>query len=881
MIRFSALLFALFTTCVSFAQSPYLVKDINTRTGGRSSSSNPSGFVADGGAVYFAAADHTGGTPVLWKVANGQLVKLENSQWHPLQPRNILPKGDGTCFFTAKNGSSPGGTGFELWRTDGTPEGTILLKDINPGSGQSAPENFLLKQGLLYFTADHPTYGRDIWVSDGTAAGTRLLKDFPLSSTIFPVGVVGNQVAILTGSALWLTDGTEAGTTMVKQWTYTWRSAHVVGSKIFVVANDGISGDELWVSDGTTAGTQRVTDFVQTSGPPFGDSQSTLIPLPNGVLFHADNGAGQAGLWFSDGTIAGTILVLNTPPPWMHSVVAGIAYFNTDVDLYRTNGTIAGTYRIDKAASRMPLPAFGAAYYVIANDNGTSAMRRTDGTIAGTSTAIPFPFDQDVYSMTATGGKLYFSFYTSLYGAEPFVSHDGASIEMLVNLAHDQMPSSSPRLMTGTAAGVFFFTTDGYLNAWFSDGTEGGTIPLGLPVPSNVRTSLSRVGSSVFIQVSNSWWKSDGTVAGTTPISFFPPDSTEVILNQFAASDRFYLATGTGIYVSDGTTTTQILPGGTYGFAAPDHFVEYAGRVYLQTYDSLWETRGPIETTRLISRRPGEFAGGAFYNSQQVDPVTGKRVLIRFDPAGAAVTLGTFSSPRSFEAAGRYVYFEDWSFETSTLWRTDGTAGGTIQLAQLSKAEPTLLVASGPYLYFWGFDSTHGGELWRTDGTLSGTVLVKDIAPGSSSSQPESLVRSLTDVRGNLWFTATDGLYYNELWRTDGTEAGTVKVANFGPTQLTVAGSHLFFAANDTATGEEPWAVELDGSALSIADTRVAEGNIGTTAMRFTVTREGDLSQSASATYPTESGSADETDYVAASGTVSFAVGQIGRASCR
>ena len=69
-------------------------------------------------------------------------------------------------------------------------------------------------------------------------------------------------------------------------------------------------------------------------------------------------------------------------------------------------------------------------------------------------------------------------------------------------------------------------------------------------------------------------------------------------------------------------------------------------------------------------------------------------------------------------------------------------------------------------LYFVAGDFLHGDELWKSDGTAAGTVMVKDIAPpGSGSSGPEDL----TNVSGTLYFEANDGSHGKELWKTNGT----------------------------------------------------------------------------------------------------------------
>ena len=76
-------------------------------------------------------------------------------------------------FFTADDGTR----GTELWATDGTPAGTRLVEDIQPGDASSAPEGLAAVGDTLYFSADDGTHGRELWRSDGTAAGTEMLVD--------------------------------------------------------------------------------------------------------------------------------------------------------------------------------------------------------------------------------------------------------------------------------------------------------------------------------------------------------------------------------------------------------------------------------------------------------------------------------------------------------------------------------------------------------------------------------------------------------------------------------------------------------------------------------------------------------------------------------
>ena len=88
------------------------------------------------------------------------------------------------------------------------------------------------------------------------------------------------------------------------------------------------------------------------------------------------------------------------------------------------------------------------------------------------------------------------------------------------------------------------------------------------------------------------------------------------------------------------------------------------------------------------------------------------------------------------------------------------------------KAVPAgdLTVVDG-ILYFAADDGVHGSALWRSDGTEAGTTMVKDFGPGSFLYlQPTST--------GFLYFSASlgPGPIPNQLWRSDGTEAGTTLI---------------------------------------------------------------------------------------------------------
>ncbi len=106
-------------------------------------------------------------------------------------------------------------------------------------------------------------------------------------------------------------------------------------------------------------------------------------------------------------------------------------------------------------------------------------------------------------------------------------------------------------------------------------------------------------------------------------------------------------------------------------------------------------------------------------------------------------------------------------------------------------------------LYFRAQTAAHGAELWRSDGTEAGTTLVKDINPGAASGM---WGEQLVVATGLLFFFANDGVHGAELWKSDGTEAGTQLVADLRPgpadanvARLTAVGNRVAFRGNNDA----------------------------------------------------------------------------------
>ena len=100
-------------------------------------------------------------------------------------------------------------------------------------------------------------------------------------------------------------------------------------------------------------------------------------------------------------------------------------------------------------------------------------------------------------------------------------------------------------------------------------------------------------------------------------------------------------------------------------------------------------------------------------------------------------------------------------------------------------------------------------------------VGTREVGPIVAGTDPfgEPLPFSLTGFRGRAYFTASDPVHGQELWRSDGTAAGTGLARDIfpglrgsNPGELTVSGGLLYFAAEDRAHGRELWAVSPGGS---------------------------------------------------------------------
>ena len=118
-------------------------------------------------------------------------------------------------------------------------------------------------------------------------------------------------------------------------------------------------------------------------------------------------------------------------------------------------------------------------------------------------------------------------------------------------------------------------------------------------------------------------------------------------------------------------------------------------------------------------------------------------------------------------------------------------------------------VQAGNIIFFSANTQTYGRELWRTDGTEAGTFMVADVTRGLGGSIIGYFEYTSHVMNGIIYFRADDGVNGIELWRSDGTALGTYMVLDIvpgsgsgAPGGFTHTNNMLFFTAG---TGSSLW----------------------------------------------------------------------------
>jgi ELWxxDGT repeat protein len=556
--------------------SAALVADILPGSAG----SNPANYVVLNNALYFTANDGVHGSE-LYKsdgtAAGTVLVKDINPGSGDSNPTALTPVGS-TLYFSADDGVH----GLELWKTDGTAAGTVFVKDINPGSGSSTPEAMADIKGTLFFSANDGVHGPELWKSNGTAAGTVLVKDINSGS-----GGSGPE---------WLTN---------------------VNGVAFFSAFDGKNGRELWKSDGTTNGTKLVTDIFPGDTylyngclfDCFGKTKSKLIDLGtassdpsgltnvNGTLYFvaADTqslgGGGIPYLYKSDGTSGGTKRVADVVVGSSLINVDGTVFFSGSYGLWKSNGTAAGTVLV--TSSVQPGGRFVSVNGTLFFDGdgvGGNELWKSDGTTAGTVLVKDiYPgISNDVFNdsspsrLTNVNGLLYFSAEDGVSGRELWQSDGTEAGTVMVQDINPGSAASDPQDLVAMNNKLYFSADDGVHGRELWDPPAVLT-PKSLPFTGH--------GSGGFTDASGDFFATGiashlGAFTHYGTLVFTPTDDPFVFavtgrtVYQAANGDVLYAVTDGTLNVLTGVVTgTDTWDGGTGRFADASGVVDLSGQL--------------------------------------------------------------------------------------------------------------------------------------------------------------------------------------------------------------------------------------------------------------------------------------------------------------
>lgn len=297
-----------------------------------------------------------------------------------------------------------------------------------------------------------------------------------------------------------------------------------------------------------------------------------------------------------------------------------------------------------------------------------------------------------------------------------------------------------------------------------------------------------------------------------TLLHYNPADQTGKLLaswNRTSTYDNRTMRTiGDAFYIVE-SSTDEI--GDLYMYNAPTNISKHFDTN--PSGDSKCGILGRIDTRIYLSASDG-VNGSELWRSN--GSTTGTFMVKDIAPSGNGIGLNLQFNPPISAQIGNFIYFAGYTPESgSELWRTNGSEQGTVLLKDLNSgsasSSPSGFSAVGGKSVFMAYTPEYGNELFVSDGTAGGTKLLKDIVAGSSSSTPAFFYQH----NGLAYYIKTSGT--RELWRTDGTEAGTLKLASLGSSYdikvLGTAGNRVHVSLmNQAAYFGNGW-LSTDGSA--------------------------------------------------------------------
>lgn len=662
-----------------------------------------------------------------------------------------------------------------LYTTDGTTAGTTFVLDLSDAAGSYPINKMVTYQDEAYFfTAGTDSWG--LWHSDGTIQGTQMLKEFNYVFNPDLSLLDGKLIMVaddgIHGAELWISDGTESGTTIVTDiqpgsgdGLDIYAGFTPIDNEIYFVVNHDVYGKELWKSDGTANGTLMVKDIV----PGISDSSPKLFTKFNDkVAFIARDSSGfgiLGGLFITDGTDAGTHEIVTLPTSAVSQMVvsAGKLFF-VDQSIWVSDGTADGTYPIpidlnqNQSSSPYQMAKLSNGKYLFnAYGNTGNELWTTDGILAGSQYLITAPNQYnpiDLCPNTLNAIGFFSTQSDSLSFEDALWKSDGTVQGTFV------LKEIEPDFTRGTVVldNVLYFAgapqgTENF-QLWRTDGTEAGTYLI-----SNMTVDyLTLYNNQIYFSAGNAGnkelWKSDGTAGGTQlAVEINPSGSSKPSQITAVNGKLFFSATtdpeGEEPWVSDGTT------GGTYRLkdiyagnnknSSPDHFTLSGDYVYFSATNhangnELWRTDGTTAGTQLVKDiEPGD---------------------IDFSPDLLVDWNGT-------------LFFASTTSSNGEIWRTHGDEASTIVQVQVEPGYIFQLANINNLIYGIIEYGSSPAELWRMDTTFCHNVKL-DFFPEVSDEAYKFLLAD-----GNVEFMAINGESTGqELWKYITQPLSSVEICN-------------------------------------------------------------------------------------------------------
>ncbi|RYD32386.1 MAG: hypothetical protein EOP86_15805, partial [Verrucomicrobiaceae bacterium] len=629
----------------------------------------------------------------------------------------------------------------ELWVTDGTADGTIRVL-----TGNGVPGQVLDLNGVAIFNTASPEAPASLWRSDGTPEGTRLLRNFTTNASfvIQPLAVAGGQAYLTyvtsTDCALWKTDGTVAGTVRVKSMGAGGIGrVMAVGDRLFMEGYSAAAGTELWITDGTADGTVLVKDILP------GPESSKLWPMAatqSQLFFKANDGVHGMEMWKSDGTAAGTVMVRdvmwksNGQRPSNMTVLGGQVLFQAT-----TPEAGRELWKYDTATSQAQLvkdlnPGTGSGFttelpqqftvagnhlYFAANNWAATDLWRTDGTSEGT---VLLQGGTGIHRPVINAGSDLFPFRNGLlYGQKDEMWFTDGTVEGTRKLGpggYLAVALGDTALYAGPGIGNYPFVHR-------TDGTAAGSGPV-VAAGLNLRSELMMAANGYVFFIGEDipsgveLWKTNGTAGGTSLVrDMTAGTASSTLALRAVAGNRIFFTKNppqtSELWSSDGTsagTGRMSVLKFTTGLSAIGGIQPVGNMLFFTTNVKgngceLWRSDGTAAGTIRVRD---------FFTTTNVGP---KPAFI--------TGLG-----------GRLLFSMETPAHGRELWVSDGSVAGTGLLYDIlpgiPSSDPVYLGQENGLAWFAATDAIHGRELWVTDGTAGGTRIVEDLSPGTDSSFP-------------------------------------------------------------------------------------------------------------------------------------------------